>query len=101
MTDYSSIPQVNALYNEQQQVQNAITMIDTGGTLISFVIAPPPPVAGAPPPTTVMMASQITLVNPAAPETMTAIREQLVLRDAEITDQLVELGVTDGPPAKK
>jgi hypothetical protein len=99
MTDYSDIPQVNALYQEQQQVQQAITLIDMGGTLSNFIIVPPPYDPDNPTSTTLMGVS-ITLNKPAVPDTMVSIREQLVIRDNDIDDQLAALGVTN-PPAKK
>jgi hypothetical protein len=99
MTDYSDIPQVNALYQEQQQVQQAINLIDAGGTLATFAVRPPPYDPENPSPM-MMMAVSITLNEPAAPDTMVSIRAQLVIRNNEIDDELVALGI-ENPPAKR
>jgi hypothetical protein len=48
-----------------------------------------------------VMGATITLPTPATPETMAAIRAQLVIYDDEITKQLSALGVTGTPPAKE
>jgi hypothetical protein len=105
VTDYSDIPQVNQLYIEQQQVETAISLIDNGGTLTAFTISPPPPPPpydpmNPVPPSPMMMDVRITNIGTVAPETLTALRAQLVERDNEITAELTSLGVTTTPPSR-
>jgi hypothetical protein len=52
MTEYSDVPQVNALYQESENVNTAIAMIDAGGTMTNFTVGParPPEIAPAPGP---------------------------------------------------
>ena len=103
MTNYTDVPQVNMLYQEQQQVQMGIAHIDNGGTLTAFTIAPPPPPPydpANPTPAGVMMQMDVRIINigTVAPETMAALRAQLVERDSEITQSLTDLGVGPQPP---
>lgn len=105
MTNYTDVPQVNALYQEQQQVQTAISHIDNGGTLTAFTIAPPAPppydpANSVPPPLSPTMQMDVRIINigTVTPETMTALRAQLVERDGEITQNLTDLGVGPQPP---
>lgn len=103
MTNYNDVPQVNTLYQEQQQIQMAISHIDDGGTLTAFTIAPPapPPYDPAnptPPSQTMMMDVRIMTIGTVAPETMSALRAQLVERDGEIAQSLTDLGVGPQPP---
>jgi hypothetical protein len=97
MTEYSNVPQVNALYQESQVVANAIRLIDQGGTLASFTISPPPN-QGGPPAGGMMMAVSISTTSPSSPALMSEIRKSLVDREGEIAKQLEDLGVTAQPP---
>jgi hypothetical protein len=99
MTDYSSIPQINQLYQQRENVTNSIDALDNGGYLSSIAITPAPPEAGMMAPTT--MVSPISLQPPTSPETIAAIRAELVNIQADIDSQLAELGVTDAPPAAR
>ena len=99
MTQYSDVPTANALYLENEQVNNAITMIDTGGLLINFAITPPPAMAGSPAST--MMATAINVPPPVDPALMAALRSWLVSRSAEIEAELVKLEVTDPPAVRR
>ena len=109
MSDYNDVPMINALYLEQQQVQQGISLIDAGGTLKNFFITPPlAPLETEPgptpdPPLTLGpgMGASITLTEPATPETMAALRAQLVVYDNELTVKLAELGVTNTPPERR
>jgi len=96
MTNYSDVPQINTLYQQQQQVQQAIANIDNGGSLTSIAIGSPPASPGQPP-MGMMVGASITLTKPATPETMAAVRAQLVIMSDEITAELAALGVTDAP----
>jgi hypothetical protein len=102
MTDYSDVPQVNALYQEQQQVESAIGMLDDGGTVTDFTVAPPvvPPDPDHPPSGPTPMPVRIMLAEPASPELVAQARSELVQRSAAITKELEGLGVTDIPPSK-
>jgi hypothetical protein len=101
VTNYTDVPQINALYQEQQQVQTAIGHIDNGGMLTAFTIAPPPPPPYDPmnptPPPMMQMDVRIINIGTVAPETMAALRAQLVERDGEITQNLTDLGVGPQP----
>ena len=95
MTDYSDVPKINTLYQQQQTIRQGIASIDEGGNLSSISLSAPPSPMG------MVMGATITLPTPATPETMAAIRAQLVIYDDEITKQLSALGVTGTPPAKE
>jgi hypothetical protein len=103
MTSYSDVPAVNALYAERENVTNAITSIDGGGTLASFTIGPPPPdperdamsMAGG------LMVAVQTGGEPMDPATQAALRGWCVQRQAAIDAELAALGVTGAPAASK
>src|SRR3954470_123251 len=95
MTDYSDLPQVNTLYLESQNVANAISLIDNGGRLSNFTISPAP---NQEPTGMMMMSVSITTTNPTSPSLLSEIRKALVDREAEIAQQMEELGVTARPP---
>lgn len=98
MAAYDDIPQINALKQENDLVDNAIKMIDGGGTMASFVITPPPmpPEGGT---GVFMMASSVsTAGSPPSVDTMLTVRAWLVQRSTDINAELVALGVTDPPP---
>ena len=98
MTEYSDVPQVNRLYAECQSVDQAIKMIDDGiGTMTAFTIGPLPPEPGAAPTGMMYMAVQIYLPSPAQESTMVEIRNQLVVYQNSLLDQLAALGVTSSP----
>jgi hypothetical protein len=109
VTEYTNIPQANALYSESERNQLAVSNIDAGATLTSFVISAPPtqlalipPVAGTAPAQQVT----ITLGEPASDQLMADLRQWLVDRQTAINDQLAALEVTDppappGPPPTK
>ena len=101
MTEYSDVPQVNALYTELEKVNNSIVMIDSGqGTMTHFTIGNKPVPPGTTPVVT-MMATQIALPGPATDTTMTEIRAQLVLYQTDLISQLNALGVTTTPPVAR
>jgi hypothetical protein len=101
MTEYSDVPQANALYSESERNQLAVSNIDAGASLISFVIGAPQmlttiqPVVG-----TTMPAQQVTITlgEPASDQLMADLRQWLVDRQSAINDQLAALEVTN-PPA--
>jgi len=102
MTNYSDVPQANLLYGELERTQMAISNINGGGTLVSFVVSAPPvsmgltapPVAG--PPTT-SQAVTITLDTPASAQLMTDLTAWLTQRCTDLSNQLAALGVPDAP----
>jgi hypothetical protein len=97
MTKYSDVPQVNALYAEQQTVQSAIEMLDDGGTVSSLTVAPAPPPEDAPMMRSPMQATRMSVSIASvdtSKETLTAVRAQLAARDSAITAELNALGVT-------
>jgi hypothetical protein len=95
LTDYSDVPQVNALHLENENITRAINMIDGGGTISNFTVTPPPPAPGD---ITMVMAATIALPGPADPQFVADARAQLVTRSNEITAELSNYGVTN-PPA--
>jgi len=99
MVAYNDVPQVNLLYQEQARIDQAITMLDTGGTVNSFNVAPPPPDPE------VMMGQQpmaAVMIETAAPSPalLAEARAALVARHNAITDELIALGVTASPPTR-
>jgi hypothetical protein len=103
MTEYTDVPQANLLYSESERVQLAISNIDAGASLTSFVIGVPPASLGPQPisptgATIVPTAVTIWLDAPASDQMMTDLRAWLVQRQGEINDQLAALEVIN-PPA--
>jgi hypothetical protein len=101
MVAYTDVPAANALYEEQERVNQALTLLDSGGSVSAFTVIPPPPAPPDPlnPPTTMTMMLPVMLqtVQP-TPEMIAVIRDAIVARSAAITTQLLALGVTDPPP---
>lgn len=97
MSSYTNTPEINALYQEQQQVKQAIDMLDAGGSVPSFVVSPPTQQSpeGYPMPTTQMAVS----INTIAPSEalLSDAYDALVKRHNDISNQLQALGVTDAP----
>lgn len=100
MTDYSTIPEVNALYMASEQCGQAIAMIDAGGNMSNFTIAPAPPDPDAPP-APLVMASTIAAPPPTDPALMADLRKWLVERQNAIMAELAALGVVETPPAAR
>ena len=98
MVAYSDVPAVNMLYQEQEQVSQAITMIDDGGKVTNFTVSPKPadPAAMG---GTMHMAVMISTSDPPV-ELMAQARAALVARQNAILTELAALGVTDNPPAR-
>lgn len=93
MTEYSSVPEVNALYQQREIITNAIAILDTGGSLSSISIAPPPGMMMAAP-----IGSNVALQPPTPPNVVADVRAVLVTMQADIDAQLAALGVTATPP---
>jgi hypothetical protein len=103
MTDYSDVPQINMLYSELERTQLAISNINAGATLVSFVIGMPTPTAGltiivpiaptTPPPQQVT----ITLDAPASDPLMSDLVAWLTGRQDDLAAQLAALGVPNAP----
>lgn len=102
MVAYTDLPAATALYDEQERINQALILIDAGGTISSFTIIPPPPLPPDPmnPPTSYMMTMQPVMLSTVAPtpEMLQVTRDAIVARSAQITTDLLALGVTDPPP---
>jgi hypothetical protein len=102
MTDYSDVPTVTTLHGESERTQQAMTMLDNGGTMSNFTISPPPPPTdsnGVPIPTPItMMAVTINVTEPLSDELMTALNDWLVTRQQNIVDELATYDVGPPPP---
>lgn len=92
MTDYTDIPEVNALYAEDQLIARAIAILDAGGTLSEMTISPAPPAEGEVPvpPASVNVPS-------ADPALLADVRAWLVQRQADLDAQLAALGIVNSP----
>ena len=103
MSEYSDIDQIAALQREQENIDQALTLLDDwNGTVPAYTVAGGPTAPGDPiPPAPVL----ITMADP--PQSMLAgIRTGLIQRYNEINQELRDLGVTGtlpdhagGPPA--
>lgn len=98
MTAYSDLPQVNALYEEQDKITRAMAILDNGGTVGMFTCVPPPFV---PPPQGEIPATytppvQVTTVAP-SPALITEVRNAMLARYDAITSELSALGVSGAP----
>lgn len=96
MVAYTDLPAANALYDEQERINQGITLVDAGGLLASFTILPPSPDPENPS-SAMMMSVLLQAINP-TPALMQAVRDAMVARSADITTELLALGVTDPPP---
>jgi len=97
MSSYQNTPEINALYQEQQQIANAIAMLDNDGNVSSFVVSPAIQRSpeGYPLPTT-QMAVSINTIAPSQ-ELLDAAYNALIIRHNEISAELEALGVPDAP----
>ena len=97
MTAYNDVPEANALYLESEQVEAAITFIDNGGWVSSFVVSPAPPTEG-----TVAPQSAVNIYVKGAndPALLAGVRAALVTRAGQIATELAALGVTYTPPTR-
>jgi|SRR5215203_4287184 len=94
MSSYDDTPQITALYQEQEQINQAIEMLSIGGTVPSFAVAPPAPIPGEAPVS--MMGVTIYTIAPSL-ELLQAAFDALTARYAAISEELNALGVTDTP----
>jgi hypothetical protein len=100
MVAYTDVPAVNALYMEQEQINQAIMMIDDGGRVLNFTIGPKLPDVSETMPPGVPPYMPVMIVTRDPPDTLMAqARAALVLRQNEIVAELAALGVTEGPVA--
>ena len=90
MSSYNDTQEINKLYQEQTQIINAITILDNGGTVTSFVIASKDFM------TSPMMAVSINTIEPSQ-TTLDTIYGELIDRHNAISQELEALGVTDAP----
>lgn len=97
MAQYTDLAAIEALYREQAQIEQALTILDEhDGTVSSYTVSPvsAPYVAGAPmPPTSVL----ITTTDPGQ-SLIAGVRSSLVQRYNAINHELRDLGVEGGPP---
>lgn len=99
MTSYADVPKLMALHAEQQRIIDAIQMIDTGGSLVSFIVKPPPMKAGDTPGLTGV--SITTSESPPSSDFIAHARAWLEQRQDEINNAFAVLGITDGPVSAK
>jgi hypothetical protein len=93
MTDYADVPAANALHAESEQVGRALAMLNGGGTMVQFTVAPTPPAPGMMPPTQM----PVSITAPAGTVTQAMIDDLvawLTIRQSDLTAQLAALGVT-------
>jgi hypothetical protein len=102
MTEYTDVPAANALHQESQQIAQALTNLEAGGSLASMLIAPPPPAPPDPgqPMAPMMMSVQVTVPPPTTPELAAQITAWLNQRLTDIATELTALGVTVPPPSQ-
>lgn len=102
MTEYSDIPQVNALYLESQDIEKAVGYLDNSGGMTFFTVSPgppPDPVEGElPVPAGVPV--RINVAGPNSPSLITELRASLVAREQAIASELATYGVTYAPPGR-
>ena len=92
MTEYADVPQVQALYDEQAQINRALDILDNyHGTIPAYTVSPTTAGVGAP------MGVQITTVDPGQ-SLLSGVRSSLIQRNNQINKELRELGVTGVPP---
>lgn len=98
MAAYDDLGKINSLYTENEAITKAITLIDGGGNLSQFTVVPAP-LPPEPPPGGHVFSVPVTIsfTNPVSPETMAAVRAQLVTRQGEIATELAALDVTGTP----
>jgi len=111
MSNYEDQPKINQLYTENEQVNQALDMLNNGGNVMNFTVGPPlpqpvePPAPGEPMPPPVpmplMMPVQINIPNPPGPDPSVneAAKTALQQRSTAIMQELSDLGVSDTPPA--
>jgi hypothetical protein len=109
MTNYADVPQTNVLYGELERTQQALSNINAGAALYSFVVGAPPTPTGLQPvsPTAAppqAMPVTITLDVPPSAALMSDLTAWLTQRVTDLSNQLAALGVPDAPstpPARK
>lgn len=91
MTDYADVPAVQALYEEQARVQQALTILDDyAGTVPQYVVAPTIAGAGVPP--------MVSITTGDPPQSLlSGVRSSLIQRNNQINKELRDLGVTNVP----
>lgn len=90
MSAYDDQPQIQALYAEQALISQALAILEDGGTVSRYTVAPAPPQPGE-------MSVIITTVDPGQ-NLIAGIHSNLVQRYNTINQELRNLGVTGGPP---
>ena len=98
MTDYADIPTVTTLHGEAERTQQALDMLDAGGTMSSFVITPPPPDPSGGPTGSMMMSVNINVTEPLSDEMINALNDWLTTRLGNIVDELATYDVGPPPP---
>lgn len=93
MAEYDDLRQIERLYAEQAQIEQALMILeDHNGTVSSYTVAPTSSGIGMP-----VMPVQIVTVDPTQ-NLMASVHASLVQRYNTINQELRDLGVTGGPP---
>lgn len=100
MTDYADVPTITTLHQESQNIQNALNLLNAGGTMSNFTVAPPPPPTDGSgiPSSTMYMSVNISVPGPISPDMTQALIDTLTTRQAEVVSELADLGVGPPPP---
>ena len=98
MTQYTDLPQVQALYDESQRVTLAIEQLDAGADVAALTIGPPP--ATGPDPAPASGNVTIILPSPSPPDIVAQAKNWLRQREKDIARELEALGVTALPPER-
>src|SRR5215469_3924367 len=99
MSDYSDVPQINTLFSENERVNEAIAVLNSGiGQLVTFTVSIPPDKQTDP--ITVPNGPVQIIVYPpdTDPSTVTALLNLLNTKSSDIQNQLAALGVTNPTP---
>lgn len=92
MTEYTDVPQVQALYDEQARINRALDILDNyGGTIPAYTVSPTTGGVDVP------IGVQITTVDPGQ-SLVSGVRSSLIQRNNQINKELRDLGVTNVPP---
>ena len=96
MTDYTDLPQANALYQQREMVAQFIELIDAGGFISQLIVSPKPPEPGEMAPAT-MAISSVVPYESVTPEMMAGVRNWALQRQGDIDMELADLGISNPP----
>jgi len=98
VTDYSDVPGAAGLVQQNDQINDAVYMLNNGGTMMNFTIGMPPPAPGEP--TISLMPVSIVSYPPMIQDvTRQDLLTLLQQKSDDIIAQLAAMGVTN-PPTK-